>query len=142
MESAWLTPKFEDAYLLNNTLRHAAVGINVASTVSLELCMFDKPVINVGYNPPSVNTNVVDYARYYEFDHYRPVVQSGAVSVAWSKDEMKSMLRTALAKPQESRLARRRLIDQMFGKSLDGNTGLRVASLLVELAEKSLTTNR
>ena len=72
-EEDWLTPKFEDSYALVNTLRHSALGINVASTISLELCMFDKPVINVGYNPPSVDEKNLAYADYYEFDHYRTV---------------------------------------------------------------------
>ena len=46
-EPNWLTPMPDDTWMLTNTLRHAALGINVASTVSLELCMFRKPVINV-----------------------------------------------------------------------------------------------
>jgi hypothetical protein len=83
-EPLWLTPKIEDCFVLTNTLRHADVGINVASTISLELCMFAKPVINVAYNPPEIHSSLVDYARYYEFDHYRPVVESGAVQVAGS----------------------------------------------------------
>jgi hypothetical protein len=135
-ERTWLTPRYEDSYLLTNTLRHAAVGINVASTVSLELCMFDKPVINVGYNPKSVEKSVVDYARYYKFDHYRPVVESGAINVAHSEDEMKVMLREALADPRRGSIARHRLIALIFGQTLDGGAGLRVADCLVELAAK------
>ena len=61
--------------MLTNTIRHAAVGINVASTLSLELCMFDKPVINIGYNPPGTEVSPVEYRRYYDFDHYRPIVE-------------------------------------------------------------------
>jgi hypothetical protein len=93
-------PKPEDAYLLTNSLRHAAVGINVASTVSLELCMFDKPVINVAYNPP-IDISPKDYRLYYQFDHYRPVVESGAVQLARSEAEMKQLLIEALAEPQK-----------------------------------------
>src|SRR5262245_12326459 len=91
-EPAWLTPRPEDAPLLTNMLRHAAVGVNVASTMSLELCMFDKPVVNVGYNPPGVEISELDYSRYYKFDHYRKVVESGAVRVAGSGQELAAML--------------------------------------------------
>jgi hypothetical protein len=132
-EPAWLTPKIEDAYLLTNTLRHAAVGINVASTVSLELCMFDKPVINVGYNPPELDVRKPDYGRCYSFEHYRPVVESGAVKVAGSESEMRSMLRTALTEPQRDSLLRRALIKKMFGNALDGYSGVRVAGSLLQL---------
>ncbi len=133
-ESAWLTPRVEDSPLLTNMLRHAALGINVASTISLELCMFDKPVINIGYNPVGVDKSDLDYSRYYKFDHYAPVVRSGAVSVAQSEMELGLMLRTALVKPEFGRENRRALIKTMFGDSLDGYAGLRVAHRLIQLS--------
>ena len=133
-EAAWLTPRFEDAHLLTNMLRHASVGVNVASTVSLELCMFDKPVVNVGYNPSGVDIGELDYSRYYKFDHYRKVVESGAVSVAGSADELRSMLRLSLTQPEVRRSQRRALVKSMFGDTLDGYSGLRVADRLVKLA--------
>jgi hypothetical protein len=133
-ESAWLTPKMEDTALLTNTLRHAAVGINVGSTISLELCMFDKPVINVAYNPPGMNVEPVDYRRGYEFDHYRPVVASGAVAVAYDELEMKDLIHRALVEPQEHSESRSRLIAKMFEGTLDGWSSKRVASVLRALA--------
>jgi len=133
-EPAWLTPKIEDSALLINTLRHAAVGINVASTISLELCMFDKPVINVAYNPSGVSLDEVNYARYYEFDHYQPVAQSGAVMLAGSESELAEMLRRALNAPEADSLVRANLVRSMFGKLLDGGSGLRIARQLVSIA--------
>ncbi len=140
-EESWLTPKFEDSYALVNTLRHTAVGINVASTISLELCMFDKPVINVGYNPPNVSEEVLSYADYYEFDHYRPVVESGAVQVAASLDEMRTMLQTALEKPDARRKEREILIKKMFESTLDGKSGFRIAQVLLDLANSNSANN-
>ncbi len=136
-EEAWLTPKVEDSHALVNTLRHCAVGINVASTVSLELCMFDKPVINVGYNPPSVSTDELCYADYYEFDHYKPVVDSGAVTIASTQSEMTDLIRNALDDPARASNNRRKLIEHMFGDTLDGSSGQRVADILLDLASRS-----
>lgn len=136
-EAAWLTPKAEDSYALVNALRHCAVGINVASTVSLELCMFDKPVINVGYNPGSVGTEVLSYADYYDFDHFRPVVESGAVEVARSPAEMASLIASALADPTARSAQRTKLVEDMFGPTLDGNSGERVAQVLLRLARSA-----
>lgn len=133
-EPAWLTPMASDIPLLTNTLRHAAVGINAASTVSLELCMFDKPAVNVGYNPPGMDISPWDYSRFYRYDHYRPVVESGAVKVASSEEEMARLIREALAHPSEGSLQRRALMDKMFGASLDGRCGDRVADRLIALA--------
>lgn len=131
----WLTPKFEDCYLLTNTLRHCDLGINVASTISLELCMFDKPVINVGYNPP-IDIAPVNYATYYGFDHYRPVVESGAVSVASSEEEMQRFIIQALSDPAAGRAQRQQLVQRMFGQTLDGRSGQRVGECLLTLLRR------
>jgi hypothetical protein len=135
-EPAHLTPLPEDSRLLTNMLRHAALGINVASTVSLELCMFDKPVINVGYNPPGMDAASlpVDYIRYYDYDHYRPVVESGAVELARSESQLEDMLRAALAAPGRLGTERRALVKSFFGETLDGRSATRVARTLADLS--------
>lgn len=133
-EAAWLTPKYEDSFALVNTLRHCALGLNITSTISLELCMFDKPIVNVGFNPPSVNKNDLSFAGYYEFDHYKPLVESGAVDVAWSSDELKILIKENLQNPAKRKNERAALIKQMFGSMLDGKSGSRVAEVLLNLA--------
>ncbi len=135
-EPAWLTPKYEDSFALVNALRHCSLGINVASTVSLELCMFDKPVINVGYNPRSVPLEELSYADYYQFDHYKPVVDSEAIHVAWDAENMRLLLKNSLTNPDEYSKQREKLIDQMFGSMLDGKSGERVAETLLKIARK------
>lgn len=132
-ERDWLTPLEADAEWLTNTLRHADAGINVASTVSLELCMFDKPALNVGYNPPDVPVTDVEYARYYQFDHYRPIVESGAVEVAYSPAEMRALLAASLKNPAARAAERRALLTGFFGNTLDGKSGERVQNVLQNL---------
>ena len=96
--------------------------------------MFDKPVINVGYNPKSVETSELSYADYYEFDHYKPVVDSGAVQVARSPEEMRALLSSCLDDPSSRADKRKRLIGHMFGNILDGRSGESVVETLLRLA--------
>ncbi len=133
-EKSWLTPRYEDSFALVNALRHCALGINVASTVSLELCMFDKPVINIGYNPPNVPNETLRYADYYDFDHYHPLVKSGAVELAKSANEMRDLIQQNLNSPERRQRERRDLMQKMFGNTLDGNSSRRVAQVLLEIA--------
>ncbi|MBX7060243.1 MAG: UDP-N-acetyl glucosamine 2-epimerase [Pyrinomonadaceae bacterium] len=130
----WLTPTPEDSFGLVNALRHASVGINIASTISLELCMFDKPVINVGFDAPGQNDLELRNALFYSYEHYRPLVESGAVQVAYSIEEMRTLLRDALRVPQKAQNERRQLIDRMFGQTLDGQAAHRIAAKLIDLA--------
>jgi hypothetical protein len=134
-DAEWLTPAAEDSYLLTNMLCHSAVGINVASTVSLELCMFGKPVINVAYNPEGTPRALVDYARYYRFDHYRPVVESGAVMLAASEAEMRTLLQRALVHQDFDAARGHAFLASMFGDTLDGRSSERVANQLLRLAQ-------
>ena len=61
--------------------------------------MFDRPVLNVAYNPPSVPRDEIDFARYYRFDHYRPIVESGAVQLISSPDDVRDSVADALQEP-------------------------------------------
>ncbi len=135
-EVEWHTPKEEDLYLLTNTIRHSAVGINVASTISLELCMFNKPVINVGYNPAGIDISPIDYAKYYFYDHYKPIVDSGAIVVARSEQELEQALRDAFTRPDAQAQYRRQLISRMFGETLDGRSAHRVAQALHKIIQR------
>lgn len=132
-EPQWLTPLPEDTRLWTSLLAHADVGVNVASTVSLELCMFDKPVINVAFNPPGVPDFPVRYSTYYAFDHYRPVVESGAVELVESLDCLVDAIDAAITRPDRAHDKRSRLVESMFGDMLDGRSGERVVAALAEL---------
>jgi hypothetical protein len=133
-EPRWLTPLPEDGELLTNLLLHASVGLNVASTVSLELAMFDHPVVNLGYNPPGVPSSEIDFARYYRFDHYRPVVESGAIEVAGSADDAVTMVLAGIDAPERRHSQRRRLLSDMFADTLDGRSHVRVAQAILDVA--------
>ncbi len=138
-EERWFTPKHEDLIIYTSLLRHASLGINAASTVSLELMIHDKPVINIGYDPPGSSLpHCYRWVRHIEYDHYRPVAESGATMVARSIADMKCMIRKGLTEPQKGGTERRVFIRKMFGNTLDGNSGRRVAEKLLELANGEL----
>lgn len=129
----WFTPEPSDGPMFTNTLRHCALGINVASTISLELCLFDKPVVNVGYNAPGFSP-FPDFIRYYDFDHYKPVAQSGAVDLVTAEADLEKAVRDALTNPEGRSAARRGLVERFFEGRWDGRSGSRVAECLAELA--------
>lgn len=139
----WFTPSFEDQPIYTSLLRECALGINAASTVSLELMMHDKPVINLGFDPPGSRLpHVMRYSKHIHFEHYRPVAESGGVMVAWTPDEMRDYLRRGLTQPQADSAARLRFIRDTFGPTLDGQAGRRVAEKLAQLAVAQRPTPR
>jgi hypothetical protein len=134
-QEKWFTPMLEDVSIYTSLLRHCCLGINAASTVSLELLMHDKPVINLGFDPPESNLPYyLRWIRHIKFDHYYPVAQSGAVMVAYSESEMRALLLKGLTQPQDDSQKRQGYIKNMFKGFLDGNSGLRVAEKLIQIA--------
>lgn len=131
----WQTPELADLTTWTSLLQHCALGINAASTVSLELMLFNKPIINLRYDPPGSNLPwCLGYERHILFDHYKPVAESGATMVAESTDDMARFLRRGLVEPEADAGARKSFIDQFFGGLLDGKAGIRVAEVLLERA--------
>lgn len=138
-EMNWLTPLEEDGPLWSNMLRYCDVGINVASTVSLELFMFGKPTINVAYNPPGVDISPKDYGSYYSYDHYAPIVASGGLYLTRSLEEMKEALEESFARPKARHPQQKALLKSFFGDTLDGQSGARVAQVLRDLMASTRT---
>ena len=135
-DKQWIMPLHEDLFVYTNLLRHTALGINAASTVSLELMIFNKPVINLGFEPPGSNLpHWSRFARHIDYDHYRPVAASGGVMVARSLDALQAMILRGLSQPDADQEAQCRFIRGMFGYTLDGQSGRRVAETLIHLAQ-------
>jgi hypothetical protein len=116
-------------------LRHCALGINVASTISLELCMFDKPCINVNYLPPGFDY-YFDYRGYYQYEHYAPIVASGGLTLASNEREMALQIRQHLTQPQAHSANRKQLLKDFFRGDLDGHVSDRLAKCLVQLTQR------
>ncbi len=131
----WIMPLHHDLAVYTNLLRHCALGINPASTVSLELMMLDKPAINLGFEPPGSNLPYWSrFARHIDYDHYRPVAASGGVMVARSLDDLFALVHRSLANPAEQSPARLSFMRKMMSDTLDGGSGRRVAEALLEFA--------
>lgn len=116
-----------------NTLRHADVVINLASTVSLEAALCDRPTLNVAYDL-SPDQRYRDWVqRYYDFTHYRTVVEHGAVRLAYTPEQLVEEISAYLETPSAERAERARLAHYWCGPR--GGAGARVAAhLLTDLA--------
>jgi hypothetical protein len=134
-EEKWFTPQYDDLAIYTSLLHHTSFGINPASTVSLELMMLDKPVINIGFDPSGSNLpHCYRWKRHIDFDHYKEVANSGSVMVAYSQKDMREMIHLSLNYPTANSEIRQEFIKEVFENTLDGNSGRRVALKLVEIA--------
>lgn len=139
-DEKWFTPSVDDLSVYTSLLHHCALGINAASTVSLELLALDKPVINLGFDPPASELGPPDrWHRHIEFDHYAPVAASGATYVALSPEDLEKYLLLALTDPDANAATRRDFIADFMGPAFDGHNGARAAEALLAIAGSAAT---
>lgn len=115
-----------------SSILHADVIVNLASTLTLDAALCDRPAVNVAFDlspeEPSFQTTISQY--YTHYDHYRTVVESGAVRLAHSPEELMSHVSAYLCDPGLEREGRKRLVDLWCGP-FDGGSGRRLAGALL-----------
>lgn len=117
-----------------STFRHAAVVVNLASTVTIDASLFDKPVVNVNFDPsPGRPQEALIKEVNSTWSHFRPVAESGAVTMVNDDEELFRAVRTYLASPELHRMERRSIAEFVCGFT-DGNCGRRLAQGILEFA--------
>jgi hypothetical protein len=120
---------------LADTMRHSDVAVNVASTIAIEACVFDTPVVNIAFDGEQPADYVKSARRYYAFTHYVNITRHHAARVADTPDGMIEWVNRYLADPALDREGRRKVVLEQC-QFLDGNSGARVAeAVLAELRE-------
>ncbi len=116
-----------------NSLYHAAVVVNVASTITLDAAAFDRPIVNVAFEP-RINVPPQDQALAlsYESDYFLEIVKTKGTKVVRSRGEFLSALQDYLNQPTLDTTGRARLRQRFVGP-FDGNAGRRFAHLVGEL---------
>jgi hypothetical protein len=81
-------PTQDDIALLVNQLHHCDVVVNVASTMTLEGFVIDKPAINIGFSLGLSFSARYPMEDYYKSRHYCDVVDSGAARLVSDYDQL------------------------------------------------------
>jgi len=125
-------PDEEDIRSLVNTVRHADVLINVASTMTIDAALMDRPVVNIRYHfrPPEARPPWGVFI--YDTAHYAPLMTTGGFRMAHSPSELVDHVNRYLDDPSLDRDGRRRLAGRVCG-TLDGRAGERSAETLLRL---------
>lgn len=127
--SSW---EFEDRDIshLMRSLRAMDVLISTVSTLNLEGAIFDKPLISIGFEGSRHVPFELSAARYYQYDHMRPIVQTGGMQVAYNRRELLDLVKRALREPGLHCKERKMIVERIVGGN-DGNAGLRVANYII-----------
>jgi hypothetical protein len=132
----WL-PSEEDMQLLLNSMLHAAVSVNVASTMSLESFALGLPTINVAFKSSDEIKDhglMWSFSMYHTSDHYRALVDNGAVDLARSMEELIELTLQALDHGNRRTAAMRMTLEQKAAHC-DGTSARRFVEVVEGILE-------
>lgn len=119
-----------------NTFRHADVVVNLSSTVAIDAAFFDKPVVNLDYDPqPGQPDQALIKDINHLWTHFKPIAESGGVWLVNNPEEKIEAVKTYLQNPALHRERRRWMVEHVCGFS-DGRCGHRMAEALLDFAQQ------
>ncbi len=115
-----------------NTFRHAAVVVNLSSTVTIDAAIFDVPVVNLDFDPqPGHADNRLIYDINHRWNHFKPVAESGGVWLVKDFNELSYAVKTYLKNPSLHHAGRKWVV-QYVCEFLDGRCGERMSRAVGE----------
>ena len=129
----WFTPQLDDLALLANTMRYSDLTINLASSLTLDAAIFDRPVINVAFTttPEDPRASRVPYTHLGA--HYKRIVERGAVRLVFTFDELIAAVDRYMRDPSSERGGRRAAVEAICGL-VDGGAARRTADAVLAQA--------
>ncbi len=117
---------------LVNTLHHADVVINTASSIAIDATANGTPVICVGFDAHGPTPGERTVRGLYDLTHLKNIVRSGGIEMAGSIDQLLDQVDGFLAHPNLLKEGRTRLIREQCYR-IDGQSANRVADAILEV---------
>lgn len=129
-EGSNVDPSLSDRLHLGATLYHSDVIVNVASTIAIEAAIMDTPIVNLAYDGDEQRGYLESTRRFYDYTHYRPLVDAGATRLARSPESLVDEVRQYLLNPARDAEGRARAMEQLCYR-VDGRSSERVAEFVL-----------
>ena len=119
-----------------NTFRHADVVVNLSSTVTIDAAIFDKPVVNLDFDPqPGQKDQQLIKDVNHLWTHFKPIAESGGLRLVSNYSELIAAVGTYLKNPELDSVKRRSMAKYVCGY-LDGRSGERMAHAIIDFVQK------
>ena len=115
---------------LANTIKHSDIIVNIASTVTIEAAILDKPVVNLAFSlsePEKFRENIINKSWKYHFSY---VIERRCSYFAKSPEELMGYVNEYVLHPEIHQEGRKRLAEDLCYK-LDGKASQRVTELIL-----------
>ncbi len=136
LTSGWKIGESDEIHLAE-TLRHSDVVVNFCSTMAIDASMMGKPVVCIGFDGHETVPYLESVAKWYDYTHYRPIVESGGARIARSPDELIPYINAYLTDPNRDAEGRKVIVEKLCYRR-DGRAGARIGEMVAAFAEQSM----
>ena len=107
----------EDESMHLATMAYQDVNVNIMSTTIIDSVIFDKPIINVGFDIPKNTSSNITVKRFFKRTDYKIIEKTGATDKANFLEELIELINHYLENPVEKKKERAELVKQDVGIS-------------------------
>ncbi len=122
----------EDDTHLQNLLRCCDIVVTGPSTMCVDAAIFDKPIILVGFNGKGQRTYYNSIARYYDYNHFEPILQSKGVWYVEGEKELKDAVKDYRNDSSLDASGRKKIVVEQT-EGLSGKASVLLAQTIGEL---------
>lgn len=126
-----------DIAKLASTLYYSFAHVNVASTMSVDGAIFDRPQIGPAYDDSRGAKYHRSALECYQQEHFLPIYESGGIAIVRSRRELMEALRSAVLNPGERKAGREKIVTEICTYN-DGKCTARVADAVRSFIGKSV----
>jgi len=119
-----------------NSFLHADVVVNLSSTAAVDAAIFDRPVVNLDFDPePGQPNQALVKDINHKWTHFKPVAESGGLWMVDNLEEMVEAVKGYLADPRLHSEGRK-WVAEFVCEYLDGLCGERMARAVMDFARE------
>ncbi len=121
---------FQDINHLHDTIFHLDVLVCYTSSMSIDVAVLGKPVINIDFEVKEKKITSKTPTFYYQTTHYSNAIRTGGISRVKNKKELINQINNYLENPKLKKEGRKKLVKEQCWK-VDGKAGQRIADFLI-----------
>jgi hypothetical protein len=107
-------PSTDDLIDQMSSFAHAAVHVNVSSSMTLDGAVFDRPQVGPRFVPGADPRAAKQVRELYEREHWWPITASGGLVTADSPDELVAAITEGLRDPSAHSAGRQRMVEDLL----------------------------
>jgi hypothetical protein len=127
-------PDSEDSLVLKALLKYCNVCIIPASTLAIDACLLNAPVIGIGFDGLQEKLYKNSIRRMYNFTHYSKLISLGGITIAENTSSLIVEIKKYL-KDKSRHSEQRSKIAKTYYEKADGLSWKRIASTINQLSK-------